>query len=63
MPATPITGARTLPCRRACGTSTEVRFDYYRDANAAFEAFKSGLADVRIEGDPVRWNTVMIFPP
>jgi peptide/nickel transport system substrate-binding protein len=40
----------------------EVRFDYYRDANAAFEAFKSGLADVRIEGDPVRWNTGYDFP-
>ena len=40
----------------------EVRFDYYRDANAAFEAFKSGLADVRIETDPVRWNTGYDFP-
>ena len=39
-----------------------VRFDYYRDANAAFEAFKSGLADVRIEADPVRWNTGYDFP-
>lgn len=39
-----------------------VRFDYYRDANAAFEAFKSGLADVRIETDPGRWNTGYDFP-
>ena len=35
----------------------EVRLDYYRDANAAFEAFKSGLADFRIEGDPTLWNS------
>jgi peptide/nickel transport system substrate-binding protein len=40
----------------------EVRFDYYRDANAAFEAFKSGLADVRIEGEPKRWATGYDFP-
>jgi peptide/nickel transport system substrate-binding protein len=29
-----------------------VRFDYYRDGNAAFEAFKKGEADVRIESEP-----------
>ena len=40
----------------------EVRFDYYRDANATFEAFKSGLADVRTEGDPARWLTGYDFP-
>ena len=39
-----------------------VRFDYYRDANAAFEAFKSGITDVRIETDPGRWNTGYDFP-
>ena len=35
----------------------EFRFDYYKDANAAFEAFKKGDADVRTEGDSVRWTT------
>ena len=39
-----------------------MRFDYYRDANAAFEAFKSGLVDVRTETDPTRWNTGYTFP-
>jgi peptide/nickel transport system substrate-binding protein len=38
------------------------RFDYYKDANAAFEAFKKGEADVRTEGDPVRWKTGYTFP-
>ena len=33
------------------------RFDYYKDANAAFEAFKKGDADVRSEGDSTRWTT------
>jgi peptide/nickel transport system substrate-binding protein len=53
---------KDLPLQRGLWNFDEVRFDYYRDANAAFEAFKSGLADVRIEGDPVRWNTGYDFP-
>ncbi len=39
-----------------------VRYDFYRDANAAFEAFKKGDADVRTEGDPVRWTSGYDFP-
>ena len=39
-----------------------VRYDYYRDANAAFEAFKKGDADIRTEGDPTRWTTGYDFP-
>ena len=39
-----------------------VRYDYYRDANAAFEAFKKGDADIRTEGDPTRWATGYDFP-
>ena len=34
----------------------EVRFDFYRDDNAYFEAFKAGLYDVRSETDPTRWR-------
>jgi peptide/nickel transport system substrate-binding protein len=33
------------------------RFDYYKDANTAFEAFKKGDVDIRTEADPTRWNT------
>jgi peptide/nickel transport system substrate-binding protein len=33
------------------------RFDYYKDPNAAFEAFKKGDVDIRSESDPVRWTT------
>jgi peptide/nickel transport system substrate-binding protein len=39
-----------------------LRYDYYRDANAAFEAFKKGDADIRTEGDPTRWTTGYDFP-
>lgn len=54
--------ANDLPLQKGLWNFDEVRFDLYRDANAAFEAFKSGLADVRIETDPVRWNTAYDFP-
>ncbi|MFN4141968.1 extracellular solute-binding protein [Aestuariivirga sp.] len=53
---------KDLPLQKGMWNFDEVRFDYYRDANAAFEAFKSGLADIRIEADPVRWNTGYDFP-
>lgn len=52
----------TLPLAKGLWNFAEVRFDYYRDANAAFEAFKSGIADFRIEGDPTRWATGYDFP-
>ena len=39
-----------------------VKIDYYRDANATFEAFKTGSADVRTESDPTRWATGYDFP-
>jgi len=39
-----------------------VRFDYYRDANAYFEAFKAGLYDARSETDPTRWQTGYDIP-
>ena len=39
-----------------------VKVDYYRDANATFEAFKTGSADVRTESDPTRWATGYDFP-
>ncbi len=53
---------KDLPLQKGLWNFAEVRFDYYRDANAAFEAFKSGQADVRIETDPTRWATAYDFP-
>jgi peptide/nickel transport system substrate-binding protein len=40
----------------------QVRFDYYRDATATFEAFKKGDVDIRVEADPVKWQTAYDFP-
>jgi peptide/nickel transport system substrate-binding protein len=48
---------RDLPINRGLWNFAELRFDYYRDANSYFEAFKTGLYDVRSEQDPSRWQT------
>ncbi len=53
---------RALPINRGMYNFDEVRIDYYRDANAYFEAFKAGLYDVRSEEDPTRWQTGYDFP-
>jgi peptide/nickel transport system substrate-binding protein len=39
----------------------EIRIDYFRDNNSAFEAFKKGLIDIRVEADPGRWSTAYDF--
>lgn len=46
-----------LPSNRGTFNVDEIRYDYYRDANALFEAFKAGLCDLRVETDPTRWLT------
>ena len=53
---------RDLPINRGLWNFDEIRFDFYRDANAYFEAFKTGLYDVRTETDPGRWQTGYDFP-
>ncbi len=53
---------RALPINRGLWNFDELRFDFYRDANGYFEAFKAGLYDVRAETDPGRWQTGYDFP-
>jgi len=53
---------KDLPINRGFWNFDEIRFDYYRDDNAYFEAFKKGLYDVRAELDPHRWQTGYDFP-
>jgi peptide/nickel transport system substrate-binding protein len=53
---------RDLPINRGLWNFSEMRFDYYRDANTYFEGFKTGLYDVRAEQDPTRWSTGYDFP-
>jgi peptide/nickel transport system substrate-binding protein len=53
---------RNLPINRGLWNFDSVRIDYFRDANAEFEAFKAGLVDVRAEIDPTRWQTGYDIP-
>jgi peptide/nickel transport system substrate-binding protein len=53
---------RDLPIYRGMWNFDEIRFDYYRDGNSQFEAFKKGLCDVRTETDPSRWQSAYDFP-
>ena len=53
---------RNLAINRGLWNFDELRFDFYRDGNSYFEAFKAGLYDVRSETDPGRWQTGYDFP-
>ena len=53
---------RDLGVNRGFWNFDEVRFDFYRDSNSHFEAFKKGLYDIRAERDPGRWHSAYDFP-
>jgi peptide/nickel transport system substrate-binding protein len=54
--------ARDLPVTRGHFRFSEIRYEYFRDANTFFEAFKTGLLDYRVETDPARWALAYDFP-
>jgi peptide/nickel transport system substrate-binding protein len=58
----PAYWAADLPANRGTYNFDEIRYDYYRDANSLFEAFKAGLYDFRLETDPTRWLTGYDIP-
>jgi microcin C transport system substrate-binding protein len=49
--------AADLPVNRGQYNYDTIRYDYYRDANVAFEAFKAGEYDFRAENSAVNWAT------
>ena len=51
-----------LAVNRGSWNFDEVRFEFYRDANVHFDAFRRGLYDAREETDPTRWKTGYDFP-
>jgi peptide/nickel transport system substrate-binding protein len=51
-----------LAVNRGLWNFDEVRFEFYRDANVHFDAFRRGLYDAREETDPTRWKTGYDFP-
>ncbi len=48
--------AKNLPVNIGRYNFDTVRYDYYRDSNAAFQAFKSGNHDIYRELSPQNWN-------
>lgn len=54
--------AEDHPLVRGLHNFETIRYDFYRDSNALFEAFKAGLADLRVEPDPTRWSTGYDIP-
>lgn len=53
---------RDLAVNRGRNNIDRLVYDYYRDTNSSFEAFKAGLYDARPEADPGRWTLEYNFP-
>ena len=53
---------RDLPVNRGLYNFDEIRYEFYRDANSMFEAFKKGLFLILQETDPSRWARAYDFP-
>jgi microcin C transport system substrate-binding protein len=51
-----------VPVNRGFNNFDEVRYEYYRDANVALEAFKAGAYDIRIENTAKLWATAYSGP-
>lgn len=51
-----------LPVNVGHNNIGRLTYEYFRDANASFEAFKSGVYHARPEDDPGRWATGYDFP-
>ena len=49
--------AKDLPVNKGFDNFDTLIFDYYRDDGVAFEAFKSGAFDYRLESSSKRWAT------
>ena len=52
---------KDLPLRRGLFNFDEIDVDYYKDADALFEAFKAGLVDYREEASPSQWAKAYDF--
>lgn len=48
---------KDLPLLKGTHNFDELRFDYYRDDDVAFQAFMNGSLDLRGESDSTRWAT------
>jgi len=48
---------RDLPINRGFWNFDEIKFEFYREANGLFEAFKRGLFGFRVETEPLQWHS------
>jgi len=53
----------SLPINKGRFNFETIRLDYYRDADVAFEAFKAGATDFRLENSSKNWATGYDVPP
>jgi len=53
---------KDLPVNIGANNFATMRFEYYKDPNAAFEAFKAGKLDLRQENSSINWATRYDFP-
>ncbi len=51
-----------LPVNKGYFNFDTIRFDYYKNATVAFEAFKAGNSDTKEESDLGKWATSYDFP-
>ncbi|MEO9787473.1 MAG: extracellular solute-binding protein [Aurantimonas coralicida] len=58
----PAYWGKDLPVKQGFDNYETIAIEYFRDANAQFEAFKKGLSHIYIEGDPNHWRTAYDFP-
>lgn len=52
---------KDLPVNRGQFNFEEISIEYFRQQTTLFEAFKKGLVDVYMEGDPARWQRAYDF--
>ena len=55
--------AASLPVHRGLYNFETITLEFFRDSNTLFEAFKTGLLDLRIEIDPTKWREGYNFAP
>lgn len=51
-----------LPVNIGTNNFDTLKFEYFKDPNAAFEAFKAGQLDLRLENSSINWATRYDFP-
>ena len=54
--------AKDLPIMRGLHNFDQIKYEYFADKNAAFEAFKSGIVNVYRESAAEKWRVAYDFP-